>query len=281
MSARRGRLVVVATPIGNLGDLSPRAADALRAADLIACEDTRRTRRLLSATGIGAPRLMAVHGENERAQVATVVALVEQGGTVALVSDAGSPGVSDPGRVLVAAVADAGHSVEVVPGPSAVVTALSASGLPAERFVFEGFLPRKGPERRARLAAIAEDERTTVVYEAPSRVTATLTELGDVCGADRLVVVARELTKLHEEIRRGPLRDIVRWATENELRGEFVFVIGGRPEGDRPEIDDAVILAALADARAAGASNREAASDVSIALDVPRNRVYKLAIRPT
>lgn len=281
MIARRGRLVVVATPIGNLGDLSPRAADALRAADVIACEDTRRTRRLLSATGIGAPRLVAVHGENERAQVESVVALIAQGDNVVLVSDAGSPGVSDPGRVLVATVADRGLPVEVVPGPSAVVTALSASGLPAERFVFEGFLPRKGPERRARLAAIAAEERTTVAYEAPSRVAATLADLRDACGADRFAVVARELTKLHEEFQRGSLGDVARWASDNEPRGEFVIMIAGRPEADRPDVDDTVILAALADARAAGASTREAASDVAVALDIPRNRVYKLAVRAT
>jgi len=281
MTPRRGRLVVVATPIGNLGDLSPRAMDALRVADVIACEDTRRTRRLLSATGISAPRLMAVHGENERERVEAIVSILAKGHCVALVSDAGSPGVSDPGRVVVAAVAEAGYLVEVVPGPSAVVTALSASGLPAERFVFEGFLPRKGPERRARLAAIAADERTTVAYEAPSRVAATLSDLRDACGPGRLAVVARELTKLHEELWRGSLDEAVRWAGETKPRGEFVVVIAGRPTSERPAIDDDAIIAALADARAAGASTRAAASEVAAALEVPRNRVYKLAVRPT
>lgn len=281
-TGRRGRLVVVATPIGNLGDLSPRALAALQGADVIACEDTRRTRKLLSATGVSGPKLIAVHGENERDQVGRVVDLVAGGATVALVTDAGTPAISDPGRVVVAAVAAAGHPVDIVPGPAAVTTALSAAGLPAERFVFEGFLPRKGPERRARLSSIAADERTTVLYEAPSRVAATLDDLAAACGPTRPVVCARELTKLHEELWRGTLGAAADWARAHEPRGEFVLVVAGRPESERAEVDDARINAALDDALADGVSTRQAAAEVAAALAVARNRVYKLAVaRPS
>jgi 16S rRNA (cytidine1402-2'-O)-methyltransferase len=278
VSSTRGRLVVVATPIGNLADLSPRAHAALQEATVIACEDTRRTRKLLAATGISGPRLIAVHGENEREKVDSLVALVAHGDIVALVTDAGTPAISDPGRVVVAAVAGAGHRVDVVPGPAAVTMALSAAGLPAERFVFEGFLPRKGPERKSRFASIAADERTTVLYEAPSRVAATLADLVTACGPGRAVVVARELTKLHEELWRGSLEEAARWARDGEPRGEFVLVIAGRPEAERATVDDDAIAAAVDEARADGLSTREAAAEVAAALGVPRNRVYKLAV---
>ena len=245
---------------------------------MIACEDTRRTRKLLAAMGISGPRLVAVHGENERAKAESVVALVASGETVALVTDAGTPAISDPGRVVVAAMASAGHRVDVVPGPAAVTTALSVAGLPAERFVFEGFLPRKGPERRARLTSIANDERTTVFYEAPSRIVATLGDSADACGPERAVVIARELTKMHEEVWRGTVREAAGWARSTEPRGEFVLVVAGRPASERATVDDAAIVAAVAEARAEGVSTRQAAAEVAAALGVARNRVYKLAV---
>ncbi|HZQ83745.1 MAG TPA: 16S rRNA (cytidine(1402)-2'-O)-methyltransferase, partial [Acidimicrobiales bacterium] len=208
-AAAGGRLTVVATPIGNLGDLSPRAVETLRTADVIACEDTRHTRKLLSHAAIPTPRLLAVHDQNEAAQVRTVLGLLEQGKHVVLVSDAGTPAVSDPGERLVAAATASGYVVEAVPGPSAVITALVTSGLPTGRFAFEGFLPRKGAERRQRLAGIAADRRTTVLYEAPHRLAATVADLAEACGPLRRVALARELTKLHEETWRGTLAGAV------------------------------------------------------------------------
>src|SRR5262245_22432920 len=198
-----GSLVLVGTPIGNLGDLAPRAAEALAGADAVCCEDTRRTGKLLSLAGIERRPLVVVNEHTEGREIPRVLARLARGERVALVSDAGMPGISDPGERLVAAAVAAGHPVEVVPGPSARLAALVVSGLPAGRFVFEGFLPRKGSGRTERLAAVADERRTTVLYEAPHRLARTLAELAAACGEDRRVVVARELTKLHEEVWRG------------------------------------------------------------------------------
>ncbi|HUR77521.1 MAG TPA: 16S rRNA (cytidine(1402)-2'-O)-methyltransferase [Acidimicrobiales bacterium] len=277
-----GRLVVIATPIGNLSDLSPRAAAALGAADVVACEDTRHSRKLFTALGIPAPSLMSVHKDNEVERCREVLALIADGRTVALVTDAGTPAVSDPGRLVVEAVAEAGVVVESIPGPSAVTTALAASGFSADRFVFEGFLPRKGKDRRARLEAIAAETRTVVLYEAPSRVAQTLRDLADACGDERAVVVGRELTKLHEEYWRGSLALVAGRAALEAAKGEFVVVVEGS-SAEPPQIGDDVIVAALRDAITAGASTRQAADDVAALLSVKRNRVYKLAVelRPT
>lgn len=272
-----GKLVVVATPIGNLGDLSPRALGALAAADVVACEDTRHSRKLFSATDTPAPRLLAVHKDNESDRCAEVVALIAEGKTVGLVTDAGTPGVSDPGRRIVAAVAAAGLLVESLPGPSAVTTALAASGFEADRYVFEGFLPRKGLDRTERLAAVAQEARTVVLYEAPTRVAATLRDLAEACGDDRPVVVGRELTKLHEEYWRGGLADAAAHFAL-DARGEFVVVIAGAP-ATAGEVSEDVVRAALADALAVpGTSTRQAADDVAELLGVKRNRAYKLAL---
>ncbi len=221
----RGRLVLVATPIGNLGDLSPRAREVLATADLICCEDTRRTRALLSAIGVaaggpGGDRLLSLHGHNEPARLDRVAAAVAGGATVAVVSDAGTPGISDPGAWLAAQLAASGETVSTVPGPSSVVGALVVSGLPADRFCVEGFLPRKGSERRRRMAALMADERTSVVLEAPGRVAATL---GELCAADpdRPVAVVRELTKLHEEVWRGTLVEAADAFAARQLRGKL------------------------------------------------------------
>lgn len=270
----RGKLVLVATPIGNLGDLSPRAVEALREADVIACEDTRHTRKLLSASGIN-NRLISVHEHNERAQTPYVLELLGLGQTVALVSDAGTPAISDPGARLVAAAVEAGMSVTIVPGPSAVVSALAVSGLPTDRFVFEGFLPRKGGERAQRLGAIAAEERTVVLYESPNRVGATLVDLAEVCGAERKVAVVRELTKLYEEVWRGPLGDAAAQLGPAEARGEHVLVIEGRPP--RPAGEDDV-RAAVRERVAAGLSKKDAAAEVAELLGVAKRRAYEMAL---
>ena len=224
-----GRLVVVGTPIGNLGDLSPRAIEALGAAALICCEDTRRTGRLLQHAGLRDRRLAITNEHTERARIGEVLEVLGGGGDVALVTDAGTPGISDPGERLVRAVLDAGHDVTTVPGPTALVSALVASGLPTGRFAFEGFLPRTGRARADRLAELATERRTLVIYEAPHRVLRTLADLAAALGAERPVVVARELTKLHETVVRGTLGDV-------ELgtpRGEYVLVVAGAPDLER------------------------------------------------
>ena len=266
----------MATPIGNLGDLSPRAVDALAAADVVACEDTRRTGRLLEHAGVRAPRLLVVNDHTEPGQVRAVLELLDAGRRVAVVTDAGTPGISDPGERLVAAAANAGHVVEVVPGPSAAIAALVASGLPTGRFCFEGFLPRKGSGRRERLDALAVEPRTMVLYEAPHRLARTLADLAAALGPSRRVAVARELTKLHEELWRGPLDGAVAWAEAAAPRGELVLVVAGAPAPD-PADDDAVV-AALEAALAAGASKRDAAASVASALGVPKRRAYALAV---
>jgi 16S rRNA (cytidine1402-2'-O)-methyltransferase len=249
---------------------------ALTDADVIACEDTRVTRKLLSHAGITGRRLIAVHEHNEAASAARLVGLGAEGQTIAVVSDAGMPGISDPGERLVRAAVEAGVAVEVVPGPSAAITALVLSGLPADRFCFEGFLLRKGGERKRRLAAIAAETRTTVVFEAPHRVAALVLELGSACGADRPVAVARELTKMHEEVWRGTLGGAAAWLASGEPRGEYVLVIGGAPA---VVVDDAAVERALERRLAAGDARRSAVDAVAAALDVPRRRVYQAALR--
>jgi 16S rRNA (cytidine1402-2'-O)-methyltransferase len=274
--------VLVATPIGNLGDLSPRAKEVLEAAELICCEDTRRTRALLSAAGIaGGNRLLSLHGHNEKDRLTRVAAAVAAGATVAIVSDAGTPGISDPGAWLASQVADAGETVTTVPGPSSVIGALAVSGLPTDRFSVEGFLPRKGGERHRRLAALVADERTTVVLEAPGRVAATLAELADLAGdtARRPIAVVRELTKVHEEVWRGSLADAAAAFATREVRGEVVLVIGGAPAP--AAVEEAAVEAAVRAARERdpSAGPRQLADRVAASLDVPRRRAYEAALR--
>jgi 16S rRNA (cytidine1402-2'-O)-methyltransferase len=272
-----GVLVLVSTPIGNLGDLSPRALTALADADVVVCEDTRHTGRLLHAAGVKAKKLLAAHGHNEAAAAALVLQRLDAGELVAVVTDAGTPGISDPGERLVRAAVDAGHEVRVVPGPTAAIAGLVASGLPTERFVFEGFLPRSGSGRTERLAALATETRTVVLYEAPHRVARTLADLVAVCGAERPVALARELTKLHEEVWRGTLAAAVVRCDEVEPRGEYVVVVGGA--APVAEATDGELLAALARLVADGATTRDAVAEVAGAYDVPRRRVYDLANR--
>lgn len=271
--------MLVGTPIGNLGDLAPRAVDALRSADVICCEDTRRTGRLLQHAGVERPALVVVNEHTEVRQVSGVLARLGRGERVAVVSDAGMPGISDPGERLVRAAVAAGYPVEVVPGPSAAVAALVASGLATGRFVFEGFLPRKGSGRTERLAAVATEPRTVVLYEAPHRLARTVADLVDACGPDRRVAVARELTKLHEEVWRGSLGEATAWVRAGAPRGEIVLVLDGAPATEAP--DDGALLDALQEELAAGATARDAARAVAARLDVPRRRAYDLATRVT
>ena len=228
MTKVRGTLQVVATPIGNLADLSPRAQEVLRAAAVIAAEDTRRTLQLLKSVGIVRP-LISLYEHNEAQRVPQLLARLEAGETIALVSDAGTPLLSDPGFELVRAAARAGFTVQAIPGPSAITTALAAAGLPAQRFCFEGFLPARAAERRAALAALAHEPRTLVFFEAPHRIIATLTDMVAEFGAQREAVVARELTKVHESIYRGTLAQLVACAQadENFARGEITLVLNG------------------------------------------------------
>ena len=273
----KGRLVLVATPIGNLGDLSPRAASVLEQADVIAAEDTRRTRKLLTHAGIkSGNRLRAVHAHNEAQQAQVLVDLVRDGATVAYVSDAGMPGISDPGERLVRACVEAGVAVEVVPGPSAALTALVLSGLPTRRFHFEGFLPRKGKERRERLDALASYADSIVLYEAPTRTAATLADLAGVLGAARPAALVRELTKLHEEARRGSLGGLATSASAAEPRGEVVIVVG--PRGPDDEVDDEAVDVAVYQALDRGATVRDAAAEVARDLGVTKKRAYDVAL---
>ena len=271
-----GRLVLVGTPIGNLGDLSPRAVEALAAATIVACEDTRRTGRLFSHLGLPSPRWVVVNEHTEGTAAAALLDAIRAGAVVALVSDAGMPAVSDPGAHLVALAIDADLAVEVIPGPSAVLAALVQSGLTTSRFVFEGFLPRKGAERTARLAEVAAEQRTSVLFEAPHRLARTIDDLEATCGGDRRIVLARELTKLHEQVWRGTLAEAVAHIAAVEPRGEYVVVLDGAPE--RADATDDELLAALAEARAAGRSTRDAVAAIADGVGVAKRRVYDLAV---
>jgi 16S rRNA (cytidine1402-2'-O)-methyltransferase len=270
-------LILVATPIGNLGDLPPRAAAALAEADCICCEDTRRTGRLLQLAGIErkAP-LVRVDDHTEAARIPQLLDRVRRGERVVVVTDAGTPGIADPGERLVRAAAREDLPVEVVPGPSAAVTALVASGLPTGRFVFEGFLPRKGAARGERLAELAAERRTIVLYESPHRAARTLADLAAALGADRRVAVGRELTKLHEEVRRSTLAEAAAWAAAKEPVGELVLVIEGAPAPDAST--DEEVASAVEVALGEGLSARDAAARVAGDLGVSRRAAYAAAV---
>jgi 16S rRNA (cytidine1402-2'-O)-methyltransferase len=276
-AGRTGRLVLVATPIGNLGDLSPRAVATLAGADAVVCEDTRRTGRLLQHAGITARRLVVANEHTEARAATEVVRLLGEGRTVAVVTDAGTPGVSDPGERLVRAALAAGHDVEAVPGPSAALAALVVSGLPTDRFVVDGFLPRTGAGRRERLAALRSERRTVVLYEAPHRLARTLADLADGLGPDRGIALARELTKLHEEVWRGTIGAARQWIEASGARGEFVLVLAGAPAPPPATTSD--VENALRATLAAGADQKTAVAEVAAALDVPRRVVYAAALR--
>lgn len=272
-----GKLYLVPTPIGNLGDISPRAAETLAAVDFIAAEDTRVTGKLLNHLGLKKP-MVIYHRHNCDTAGPAILRRLLTGETCALATDAGTPAISDPGEDLVALCAQNGVPVESIPGPCALTVALSASGLPAARFVFEGFLPVNKKNRRARLEALADEERTLVLYEAPHRLRDTLSDLAGALGGDRPVSVCRELTKLHEEIWRGPLagaRD--RWAAQ-EPRGEFVLVIAGAPRREEVPPDEEAALRQVAELRARGLPLKEAAARTAAQSGIKKRRLYELAL---
>jgi 16S rRNA (cytidine1402-2'-O)-methyltransferase len=273
-----GRVVLLGGPLGNPADASPRLREVLGAADVVAAEDTRRLHRLARDLGVTINgRVVSYFDGNEERRTPELIEAVRSGGLLAVITDGGMPSVSDPGYRLVRAALDAGLPVTAAPGPSAVTTALALSGLPCDRFCFEGFLPRRPAERRARLRGLAGEPRTLVFFEAPHRIAAALGDLAAELGGERPAAVCRELTKTYEEIRRGPLADLAAWAAEREPRGEITVVVGGAP--DRAAgASDGELLAAIARHEAAGLSRRDAVTAVAREYGVPRRRVYALAV---
>jgi 16S rRNA (cytidine1402-2'-O)-methyltransferase len=274
-----GRLQVIATPIGNLADLSARARTALAAADVIAAEDTRHTGALLRAIGIATP-LVSLHEHNEAQRAPALLARLAAGETVALVSDAGTPLLSDPGFTLVQQAVRAGCTVSVVPGPSAITAALALAALPTDRFCFEGFLPARAPQRRAALAALAHEPRTLVFFEAPHRIVATLRDMAEQLGGERQAVVARELTKAHETIYRGTLRELAARAQEDEnfARGELTLVVHGGAAPAAAGVDEPLLRRAVALLTGELPPGRVAAIAAQLS-GASRAAAYALAIR--
>ncbi len=271
----RGELVIVATPLGNLGDITRRALEVLESADVVFCEDTRHSRTIFSAYSLRSrQRLRALHEHNEAGLCEEIVALVRAGQRVAVVTDAGTPTISDPGARVAAAVAAAGLRVTTAPGPSSVVAALSVSGLDTERFVMEGFLPRRGGERRVVFEGWAREPRTVVFFESPQRLATSLTELAALYPGRRVAVV-RELTKVHEEVLRGTVFEVADSLSRREVLGEVVVVVEG---GAATPVDDATVRAALADHLAGGASVRDAANAVAADLGVAHRDAYRAAL---
>ena len=266
-----GTLFVVATPIGNLEDITLRALRVLREVSVIAAEDTRRTGRLLAGFGIKG-RLVSYFEGNERSRVPELLQALRDGSDVAVVSDGGMPGLSDPGYRLVSACAEEGITVDVVPGPSAVVAALVVSGLPTDRFVFEGFLPRSGQARARRMVELESEPRTIVIFESPKRVGRTLADLAEALG-DRRAAVVRELTKLHQEVLREKLSELSAQLRDRELKGEVVLVIAGADDEERTiDVEEAARHAA--ELVAGGARKRDAAREAARATGVPASRIY-------
>jgi 16S rRNA (cytidine1402-2'-O)-methyltransferase len=271
-----GTLYVVATPIGNLGDMTLRAIDVLRAVPLVAAEDTRMTRRLWARFEIDT-RLVSYHAQSDATRERELLEHLGSGKDLALVTDAGTPLVSDPGAELVTRWAERGGTVVPIPGASAVLAALVASGLPAARWTFEGFLPRRGRERRARIERIASDERTSILFEAPGRAAATLTDLASNCGADRRAALCRELTKLHEEIRRGTLDELATQALADPPRGEVTIVVAGASESERGEsgISLEVGRRQVRELVDQGWTRSSAARDVAQRTGLPRRELFR------
>jgi 16S rRNA (cytidine1402-2'-O)-methyltransferase len=271
-----GVLVLAATPIGRVGDAPPRLAEELAGADVVAAEDTRRLKRLTDDLGITlSGRVVSYFDGNETARTPVLVEALTAGQRVVLVTDAGMPSVSDPGYRLVLAALEAGIEITAVPGPSAVLTALAVSGLPVDRFCFEGFLPRKAGERGRRLLGLAAEDRTMVFFEAPHRTEATLAAMAEAFGPGRAAAVCRELTKTHEEVRRGPLADLVAWAGGG-VRGEVTLVVAGADPVAAIAGDPDTLRAAVAEREADGMSRKEAIVEVAELAGVPRREVYNL-----
>ncbi|WP_433219613.1 16S rRNA (cytidine(1402)-2'-O)-methyltransferase [Microtetraspora malaysiensis] len=266
-------LILAGAPIGQVGDASPRLREALETAGVIAAEDTRRLRRLASDLGVTLTgRVVSYYDANEAARSKELLDELLQGATVLVITDAGMPGVSDPGYRLTRLAVEAGVRVTALPGPSAVTTALAISGLPSDRFCFEGFPPRKQGERARRLESLAREERTMVFFEAPHRLHACLAAMAEAFGPDRPAAVCRELTKTYEEVRRGPLAELADWAA-GEVRGEITLVVAGyAPEATEPDIDD--LAEEVARREDAGVSRKQAIADVAKAAGVPKRDLY-------
>jgi 16S rRNA (cytidine1402-2'-O)-methyltransferase len=268
-----GQLVLGGAPLGQPGDVGPRLREVMASADVLAVEDTRRLHRLASDLGVTfTGRIVTFHESVEKARLPGLMAALADGATVLLLTDAGMPSVSDPGYTLVRAAIDAGVPVTSVPGPSAVTTALAVSGLPVDRFCFEGFLPRKGGERRSLLAGLAGERRTMVFFESPHRLADSLADAALAFGASRQAAVCRELTKTYEEIRRGPLSELAEWAAEG-VRGEITLVVGGAAAAP-VDLDPAALAAAVAEEEAAGATRKDAIRAVVVRTGLPKRTVY-------
>ncbi|GAA1409191.1 ribosomal RNA small subunit methyltransferase I [Glutamicibacter uratoxydans] len=275
-SENDGVIVLGATPIGNLSDASPRLREMMVTADVIAAEDTRNFHHLANALGLKiTAKVMSLHEHNEAHKLAEVIELAKSGATILVVSDAGMPAVSDPGYPLVAAAMGEGIRVTAVPGPSAVLTALSLSGLPTGRFTFEGFLPRKAGERRKRLDALLAEERTMVFFEAPHRLDDFLEAAVEAFGTDRQAAVARELTKKFEEVRRASLGELLQWAREG-VRGEIVVVVAGAPEPEAATIED--LLPQVAQLVEAGTRMKQAVAEVAEKAGVKKRELYEAVL---
>ncbi|MEU8030308.1 16S rRNA (cytidine(1402)-2'-O)-methyltransferase [Streptomyces sp. NPDC049099] len=273
-----GTLVLAGTPIGDIADAPPRLADELAGADVVAAEDTRRLRRLTQALGVTPKgRVVSYFEGNESARTPELVEELLGGARVLLVTDAGMPSVSDPGYRLVAAAVERDIRVTAVPGPSAVLTALALSGLPVDRFCFEGFLPRKAGERLSRLREVAGERRTLVYFEAPHRLDDTLAAMAEVFGAQRRAAVCRELTKTYEEVRRGPLAELARWAAEG-VRGEITVVVEGAPETGPEELGAEELVRRVRVREEAGERRKEAIAAVAVEAGVPKRLVFDAVV---
>ncbi|MEU0027965.1 16S rRNA (cytidine(1402)-2'-O)-methyltransferase [Streptomyces sp. NPDC006335] len=273
-----GTLVLAGTPIGDIADAPPRLAAELAGADVVAAEDTRRLRRLTQGLGVTPKgRIVSYFEGNEAARTPELVDELLGGARVLLVTDAGMPSVSDPGYRLVAAAVEKDVRVTAVPGPSAVLTALALSGLPVDRFCFEGFLPRKGGERLSRLREVADERRTLVYFEAPHRLDDTLAAMAEVFGAERRAAVCRELTKTYEEVKRGELGALAQWAAEG-VRGEITVVVEGAPEKGAGEVDDAELVRRVRVREEAGERRKEAIAAVAVEAGVPKRVVFDAVV---
>ncbi|HEY9783552.1 MAG TPA: 16S rRNA (cytidine(1402)-2'-O)-methyltransferase [Leptolyngbyaceae cyanobacterium] len=271
-----GTLYVVGTPIGNLEDITFRAVRILQSVDLIAAEDTRHTGRLLQHFKVTAPQI-SYHDHNQNSRIPELIEKLHQSKAIALVTDAGIPGISDPGYELVKACIEAGISVVPIPGASAVITALSAAGLPTDKFVFEGFLSAKGKERKERLEFIQSEPRTIIFYEAPHRLRQTLQDLADALGCQRQIVLARELTKLHEEFWRGDIHHAIAHYQQKEPQGEYTLVVAGIPPA-KPQLSEAQLKAELLQLMSQGISRSQASRELAKVTSVSRRQLYQLAL---
>ena len=276
-TTREPALVVIGTPIGNLGDISERAIKELREVDLICCEATRRTGKLLNLLNINPrPDLDVVNENTEEKRANEILNRITAGLGVALVTDAGMPGIADPGQYLIKSAIDHEINLEIVPGPTAGIVALIASGLPTSRFVFQGFIPRKGEERQRRIEEIARDDKTTVIYESGKRIERTIQDLLNICGDERKAIIARELTKMHEEIQRGTLRHLQTKMSDISTKGEFVLILSGISEDHY--VSDSLLKEELQEIIGSRKSKRDAVKELTSKYKLSKRRVYDLSI---